>query len=452
MAKREIRETRSLEELTQLFADAGDERIDAVHEGTPFTVERIRETAGWLAVFVSPLALGAAHRHGTSVRGHAVRIPLPKPVVADMALSVARMIDPGAESERIEWSLQAADEEAARAYLAGDLEAVLRRLGVRYRIRMNDRELTFGPLLGTPAESARDLADLVAALPRPTGDEAVLPDFDEAAEADGGVVEAGVYDGEIDAELARGALEAEGIPARAVGGGSAGLWGGTAGIVEVRVLVPRSYAERAEKLLAELDAADDEGDANDDAPDDEPPEEHDRRYSGTAERLRRPERLAWLEVDRVVPLCLEGVDVATVLDVGTGGGLFAEAFAARGLEVAGCDVNEELLEAARAAVPQAAFTAGAAEELPYDDASFDLLFLGHVLHEVDDLDRTLAEARRVARRRVAVLEWPYRAEDHGPPLDHRLRPEVVEAKARKAGFVKVERLELTHMVLYRLGV
>ncbi len=195
-----------------------------------------------------------------------------------------------------------------------------------------------------------------------------------------------------------------------------------------------------------------EGGEGGSAPDNGPPEEHDRRYAGTAERLRRPERLAWLEVERVVPLCLEGVDVATVLDVGTGGGLFAEAFAARGLEIAGCDVNAELLEAARAAVPQAEFTTGAAEELPYDDASFDLVFLGHVAHEVDDLDQTMAEARRVARRRVAVLEWPYRAEDHGPPLDHRLRPEVVEAEARKAGFAKVEQLELTHMVLYRLDV
>jgi len=180
--------------------------------------------------------------------------------------------------------------------------------------------------------------------------------------------------------------------------------------------------------------------------------EHERRYSGTADRLRRPERLAWLELDRVVPLCLEGIEVATALDVGTGSGLFAEAFAARGLGVTGCDVNGELLEAARAAVPGAGFVRGAAERLPFPDASFDLVFLGHVLHEVDDLERALAEARRVARRRVAALEWPYRAEDRGPPLEHRLPPEVVEDAARRAGFAAIERRDLAFMVLYRMDL
>ncbi|MBN1771266.1 MAG: methyltransferase domain-containing protein [Deltaproteobacteria bacterium] len=178
----------------------------------------------------------------------------------------------------------------------------------------------------------------------------------------------------------------------------------------------------------------------------------DRPYAGTAARLRRPERLVWLEIDRVVPLCLEGLDVATVLDVGTGGGLFAEAFAARGLTVAGCDVNEELLEAARAAVPQAAFLACTAEELPYDDSSFDLVFLGGVLHEIHDVDRSLVQARRVARARVAVEEWPYREDPHAPPLGHQLPPERVEEAAHRAGFRKVERLELKYMVLYRLDV
>lgn len=179
---------------------------------------------------------------------------------------------------------------------------------------------------------------------------------------------------------------------------------------------------------------------------------HERRYSGTAERLRRPERLTWLEIDRVVPLCLDGIEAAAALDVGTGTGLFAEAFAARGLRVTGCDVNEELLEAARAAVPGVEFVPGAAERLPFPDASFDLVFLGHVLHEVDDLAQTLAEARRVARHRVAALEWPYRAEDRGPPLDHRLPPDVVEDAAHRAGFAAVGRHDLAFMVLYRFDL
>ena len=34
--------------------------------------------------------------------------------------------------------------------------------------------------------------------------------------------------------------------------------------------------------------------------------------------------------------------------------------------------------------------------------------LGHVLHETDDPVAALVEARRAARLRVVVLEWPYR--------------------------------------------
>ena len=57
--------------------------------------------------------------------------------------------------------------------------------------------------------------------------------------------------------------------------------------------------------------------------------------------------MALLEVPRVVDLCLEGIEASRALDVGTGTGIFAEAFAARGLQAIGIDPNPGLLEAAR---------------------------------------------------------------------------------------------------------
>jgi ubiquinone/menaquinone biosynthesis C-methylase UbiE len=182
------------------------------------------------------------------------------------------------------------------------------------------------------------------------------------------------------------------------------------------------------------------------------PSEHERRFTGTAERLRSPERLARLEAPRVVGLCLRGLVVSSVLDVGTGAGVFAEAFAAQGLTVAGVDTNAALLEAARLYVPTADLSEGAAEALPYPDTAFDLVFLGHVLHETDRPLEALREARRVARLRVAVLEWPYREESMGPPLAHRLSPERVAELAEQAGFAQAKRLDLKHTVLYRLDV
>lgn len=177
---------------------------------------------------------------------------------------------------------------------------------------------------------------------------------------------------------------------------------------------------------------------------------HERRFHKKAELLRSSERIALLEVERVVRSCLEGLPVRSVLDIGTGTGVFAEAFAKGGLLVTGIDPNGELLVMARRYVPNADFREAAAEELPFEAGSFDLVFLGHVLHEADDQRQALSEARRVGRRRVSVLEWPYRSEEQGPPLEHRLRPETIEELAREIGYRHVERSQLTHMDLYHL--
>ena len=177
---------------------------------------------------------------------------------------------------------------------------------------------------------------------------------------------------------------------------------------------------------------------------------HDRRFSGDAQRLRSPGRVALLEVDRVVSLCLEGLSVRTVLDVGTGTGIFAEAFAGTGLEVTGVDANSGLLEAARRHAPSVRFMEATAEELPFEADSFDLVFLGHVLHETDDPLAALREGRRVARIRVGILEWPYREDEQGPPLAHRISPETVTRLAESAGYRTVETRRLSHMDFYRL--
>lgn len=179
---------------------------------------------------------------------------------------------------------------------------------------------------------------------------------------------------------------------------------------------------------------------------------HDgHRFAGAPERLRSPERLALLEVGRVTDLILEGGAIESVLDVGVGSGVFAEEFEKRGLRVAGVDVNPEMIEVTRRYAPSATLVEAPADALPFDDGAFDLVYLGHVLHEVPDPVRALSEARRVARVRVAVLEWPYVEEEHGPPLEHRLRDEAVESFAHAAGFQQIERRALTHMALYLMS-
>jgi ubiquinone/menaquinone biosynthesis C-methylase UbiE len=178
---------------------------------------------------------------------------------------------------------------------------------------------------------------------------------------------------------------------------------------------------------------------------------HERRFNREIERLRDPERVERMEVGRVIDLSLEGLDhPEAVLDIGTGSGLFAEAFAAKGLRVTGIDANPEMLPAARQFVPTGTFQDGVAEALPFPDGSFDLLFMGLLLHETDDIAAALAEACRVSRRRLVVLEWPKTEQEFGPPLDHRLNAETVISLSKRAGFLNVEMIPLTYLVLYRM--
>ena len=178
---------------------------------------------------------------------------------------------------------------------------------------------------------------------------------------------------------------------------------------------------------------------------------HERRFHGEPDRLRSPERLRLLEVERVVALSVRDLTIKSILDVGTGTGIFAEKFSGLSMQVTGIDVNTELLEIARKHVPAGAFREAPAENLPFEGAAFDLVFLGHVLHETDNPLKALEEAHRVAGKRVAVLEWPYREDEQvGPPIAHRLKPETINDLANKAGFHKVERFQLAHMDFYRL--
>jgi ubiquinone/menaquinone biosynthesis C-methylase UbiE len=177
---------------------------------------------------------------------------------------------------------------------------------------------------------------------------------------------------------------------------------------------------------------------------------HEHRFHGAVTRLRSPERLAWLEVNQVTELSLQGGNLQHGLDVGTGTGIFAEAFAQAGLKVEGLDANPEMLAAARELVPGVHFQEGIAESLPYPDAAFDLVFMGLLFHEADDRPKALQEAARVASQRVAMLEWPYEQQTVGPGLDERLTEQQISDLATQARLIVTQVVHLKTLVLYIL--
>jgi demethylmenaquinone methyltransferase/2-methoxy-6-polyprenyl-1,4-benzoquinol methylase len=103
-----------------------------------------------------------------------------------------------------------------------------------------------------------------------------------------------------------------------------------------------------------------------------------------------------------------------VLDVATGTGAVAIELVRRyGCSVVGVDQSEEMLAGGRARVTAAGLTdrirleRGRAEELPFEDASFDHVTFTYLLRYVDDPAATLAELARVVRPGgvVASLEF-----------------------------------------------
>jgi 2-polyprenyl-6-hydroxyphenyl methylase / 3-demethylubiquinone-9 3-methyltransferase len=92
---------------------------------------------------------------------------------------------------------------------------------------------------------------------------------------------------------------------------------------------------------------------------------------------------------------------AAVLDIGCGGGLLAEEFARLGCRVTGIDPSEPSLRTAREHARQSgleiAYCQGAGEDLPFPDASFDIVYCCDVLEHVSDLDRVMAETVRVLK-------------------------------------------------------
>jgi ubiquinone/menaquinone biosynthesis C-methylase UbiE len=100
-----------------------------------------------------------------------------------------------------------------------------------------------------------------------------------------------------------------------------------------------------------------------------------------------------------------GVSSGRVLDVGTGTGMLAIEFA-KGIptvEVVGLDLSDVALELARdnaqksRASSRVSFERGDAEDMPFEDDTFDLVISGNTLHLLKNPVRMLNEIQRVLK-------------------------------------------------------
>jgi SAM-dependent methyltransferase len=157
-----------------------------------------------------------------------------------------------------------------------------------------------------------------------------------------------------------------------------------------------------------------------------------------------------------------------VLDIGCGVGVFLRLVAARGGEPFGLDASEALIELARRRVPSADLRVGEMEDLPYYDATFDLVTGFSSFFFANDMVAALREAGRVAKPAapVVIQVWgphercdleamkvilrpflPPRPPD-APPDPDLSQPGALEQLAAQAGLTPETTFDLTWALEY----
>jgi SAM-dependent methyltransferase len=149
--------------------------------------------------------------------------------------------------------------------------------------------------------------------------------------------------------------------------------------------------------------------------------------AGWGEKAAAYERLFRDITGRLVePLfAAAAVDASTrVLDLATGPGWVAAEAAERGASVVGIDIAEAMIARARSAHPELDFRWADAHELPFADASIDVVLGNLVVMHLSRPERAMAELARVLRPggRVVLTAWAH-------PSQHRLVGIFLDAMA-----------------------
>jgi ubiquinone/menaquinone biosynthesis C-methylase UbiE len=174
-----------------------------------------------------------------------------------------------------------------------------------------------------------------------------------------------------------------------------------------------------------------------------PHQHHPPNSEEYAKVLEDPSRDDWQKPHEVV-MALNLKSTETVADIGSGTGYFARRFANHAAKVYAVDIDEKLLETARAAGLPNLETVLAAPDDPRLPEKVDTIFFCDVLHHIDN--RTayyvrMAKALRMGGR-VVVIDFNAKDSPVGPPQTMRLSEEQVISEFGAAGFVLAKRLDI----------
>jgi ubiquinone/menaquinone biosynthesis C-methylase UbiE len=141
-------------------------------------------------------------------------------------------------------------------------------------------------------------------------------------------------------------------------------------------------------------------------------------------------------------LGLDSEDI--VADVGCGIGYFtipASKIVQSSNKVYALDTSEEMLtevekRAVIAEVANIVLLQTDEYDLKLPDESVSFVLMVNVLHEVQDQDRFVKEAKRILKpaQRIALVDWEKKPTEKGPPIEHRLAREEITSILEAAGF------------------
>ncbi len=166
------------------------------------------------------------------------------------------------------------------------------------------------------------------------------------------------------------------------------------------------------------------GEAPPEAPMDVVIEHYDQQYAegGFGYQAQRERWAAWVRRHYIDEFELRPGE--TLLDVGCGDGFWTDLFAEAGFPSTGVDFSPGGIEVARTAYPTPTFLVGDAEDLPFADDTFDIVFTRAISHLsrpdlfTDASRRLMASMRRVVRPGGLILISFYSRRDGGGTAEH----------------------------------
>jgi SAM-dependent methyltransferase len=134
--------------------------------------------------------------------------------------------------------------------------------------------------------------------------------------------------------------------------------------------------------------------------------------SGASEVAARFDRVSEVYDETREPLTKEAVDrlanilsqngLKTLLEAGVGTGRIAIPLQKRGFSIVGADLSRGMLQKAKAKGLQDLLL-GDANQLPFDDKTFDGVVLAHVIHLLEDPPATFGRLARIAKKEIVAI-------------------------------------------------